>query len=64
VRFFLAFITSGLAVVMIAFLHGQGGFSMVLLLTAVCAALFAASVIGIAVLAARAESGARVQPAE
>jgi MFS family permease len=64
VRFFLAFITSGLAVALIAFLHGRGGFGLVLLLTAACAALFALSVIGIAVLAARVESGARMQPAE
>ncbi len=64
VRFFLAFITSGLAVFAIAFLHGRGGFGLVLLLTAFCAALFAVAVAGIAVLAARVESGPRVQPAE
>ena len=64
VRFFLAFITSGLAVFAIAFLHGRGGFGLVLLLTAICAGLFAFAVAGIAVLAARVESGPRVQPAE
>lgn len=64
VRFFLAFITSGLAVAAIAFLHGRGGFGLVLLLTTACAALFAFAVGGIAVLAARIESGARMQPAE
>jgi MFS family permease len=64
VRFFLAFITSGLAVVLIALLHGRGGFGLVLLLTTICAALFALAVVGIAVLASRVESGVRVQPAE
>ena len=64
VRFFLAFITSGLAVAGIAFLHGRGGFGLVLLLTTVCAGLFAFAVAGIAVLAARVESAPRVQPAE
>jgi MFS family permease len=64
VRFFLAFITSGLAVALIAVLHGRGGFGLVLLITAVCAALFALSVVGIAVLAARVDAAARMQPAE
>jgi MFS family permease len=64
VRFFLAFITSGLAVAAIAFLHGRGGFGLVLLLTTACAALFVFAVVGIAVLAAKIESGARMQPAE
>jgi hypothetical protein len=45
-------------------LHGRGGFGLVLLLTAACAGLFALSVIGIAVLAARVEAGVRMQPAE
>jgi len=64
VRFFLAFITSGLAVAAIAFLHGRGGFGLVLLLTTVCAGLVVIAVAGIAVLASRVESGPRVQPAE
>jgi MFS family permease len=65
VRFFLAFITSGAAIGLIAVLHGRGGFFLVLALTASCAAVFAASALAIALLAGRVESGARgVQAAE
>jgi len=65
VRFFLAFITSGAAIAIIAALHGRGGFALVLAVTALCAVVFAASAIVIAVLAGRAESQAKgVQPAE
>ncbi len=65
VRFFLAFISSGLAVSLIAALHGHGGFGLVLAVTAACAAIFAASTIAIAILAGRVEAGVRgVQPAE
>jgi MFS family permease len=56
VRFFLAFISSGLAVSLIAALHGQGGFGLVLIVTAVFAVLFAAATTGISILANRAES--------
>ena len=41
VRFFLAFISSGAAIGIIAALHGRGGFFLVLALTAACAAVFA-----------------------
>lgn len=65
VRFFLAFISSGAAIAIIAGLHGRGGFFLVLGLTAACAALFAAAAIVVAVLAGRVEGEARgVQPAE
>jgi predicted MFS family arabinose efflux permease len=56
VRFFLAFISSGLAVSLISALHGQGGFGLVLIMTAVFAALFMVATIAISFLANRAES--------
>ena len=65
VRFFLAFVSSGLAIVMIAALHGKGGFPLVLSITTACAAVFAICTALIALLAARVENGAgRMQPAE
>src|SRR5262249_41249407 len=65
VRFFLAFISSGAAVSIIAFLHGRGGFGLVLAVTTIFAGLFAASTIGVAFLANRVENGVRAaQPAE
>jgi len=65
VRFFLAFITSGAAIAIIAALHGLGGFYLVLALTTVCAGIFVAATVTIAFLAGKAESMARaVQPAE
>ena len=65
VRFFLAFISSGAAIGLIAALHGRGGFFLVLGVTAICAAVFLAGVIMVAALANRVESRLpRVQPAE
>lgn len=65
VRFFLSFISSGLAVSLIAALHGKGGFGLVLIVTAIFAALFAIATIGISLLANRAESRTpSAQPAE
>lgn len=65
VRFFLAFISSGLAVSLIAALHGQGGFGLVLIMTAIFAALFMVATIAISLLANRAESRLpSSQPAE
>ena len=65
VRFFLAFVSSGLAVAMIAALHGRGGFPLVLGVTAAFAALFAICTILIALLVSRVESGrGQMQPAE
>jgi MFS family permease len=64
VRFFLAFISSGAAIAVIAALHGRGGFFLVLALTVFCAAVFAAAAGIVAILAGRVESTARVQPAE
>jgi MFS family permease len=65
VRFFLAFISSGAAIGLIAALHGRGGFFLVLAMMAVFAVVFLASAIAIAMLAGRVEAGVRnVQPAE
>jgi MFS family permease len=65
VRFFLAFISSGAAIGIIAALHGRGGFFLVLALTAACAAVFAVAALVVAVLANRVESEVRAaQPAE
>ena len=65
VRFFLAFITSGLAVSLIAALHGKGGFDLVLFVTALVAAMFMLATIAISLLANRAESRLpSTQPAE
>jgi MFS family permease len=65
VRFFLAFISSGLAVSLIAALHGKGGFGLVLITTAIFAMLFALATIAIAILANRAEARSpSAQPAE
>jgi MFS family permease len=65
VRFFLAFISSGAAIGIIAALHGRGGFFLVLSLTAACAAVFAVAALVVAVLANRVENGVRAaQPAE
>ncbi len=65
VRFFLAFVSSGLAVAMIAALHGRGGFELVLGVTAAFAAVFAICTILIALLVSRVESRAgRMLPAE
>jgi hypothetical protein len=65
VRFFLAFISSGAAIGIIAILHGRGGFSLVLGVMAICAVIFLAATIAIAMLAHRVEAGVgKVQPAE
>ncbi len=65
VRFFLAFITSGLAVSLIAALHGKGGFDLVLIVTVAVAVMFMIATIAISLLANRAESRqSSTQPAE
>jgi MFS family permease len=55
VRYFLIFISSGAAVVGIAYLHGHGGFALVLGATAVIALLFAIATIAIAMLVSNVE---------
>lgn len=66
VRFFLSFVSSGLAVSLIAALHGRGGFGLVLAVTTVCAVVFAFATIGVALVANRIEAAhsRQVQPAE
>lgn len=65
VRFFLTFISSGIAVSMIAALYGKGGFTLVLGATTACAAVFAACTVLVALLASRVEQrNTRMQPAE
>jgi MFS family permease len=65
VRFFLAFISSGAAIGIIAALHGRGGFFLVLALTAACAVVFAVAALVVALLANRIENDVRAaQPAE
>jgi MFS family permease len=51
VRYFLAFMVSGVAVSMIAFLYGHGGFGLVLGVTAIVAFGFLVAVILIALIA-------------
>jgi MFS family permease len=65
VRYFLTFMVSGVAVTMIAFLYGRGGFNLVLGATAVIALGFLVAVLLIALIANGVER-ARViqQPAE
>ena len=55
VRYFLTFTTSSIAVLMIAFLYGRGGFALVLGATAFMALAFMIAVLGIAYIAANVE---------
>jgi MFS family permease len=67
VRYFVTFMISGVAVSMIAFLYGRGGFGLVLGVTAVVALGFLIAAILIAILANGVEKArlqAAVQPAE
>ncbi|HZS63941.1 MAG TPA: MFS transporter [Xanthobacteraceae bacterium] len=67
VRYFLLFISAGAAVEMIARFHEQGGFALVLLVTAAVTLLFLLAAIGVAILATLAQPGrtvARALPAE
>ncbi len=66
-RYFVTFMISGVAVTMIAFLYGRGGFGLVLGVTAVVALGFLIAAILIAVLANGVEKArlqAAAQPAE
>ena len=55
VRYFLTFMSSGVAVSMIAFLYGRGGFPLVLSSTAFLALAFLLAVLAIALIAANVE---------
>jgi MFS family permease len=65
VRYFLTFVVAGAAVSLIAFLHGRGGFDLVLAATAMVALGFVLASVGVAVLVNRVERArARATPAE
>jgi MFS family permease len=65
VRYFITYLVSGAAIAMIAFLHGRGGFDLVLAVTAVIAFGFVVGTAGIALLVNGVERGTKVaQPAE
>jgi hypothetical protein len=65
VRYFLLFVSAGAAVAMIARFHQQGGFHLVLLVTAAVTLLFLAAAIGVALVASLAPDQQKVpQPAE
>jgi MFS family permease len=55
VRYFLVFITAGIAVAAIAFLHQRGGFDLVLLFTAGVCMMFFLATLGLAAMVAGAE---------
>ena len=65
VRYFITYVISGAAISMIAFLHGRGGFDLVLGVTAVIALGFVIGTAGVAILVNGVEREQRaVQPAE
>jgi MFS family permease len=65
VRYFLLFLSAGAAVAMIARFHQQGGFHLVLLVTAAVTFVFLAAAIGVALVASLAPDQQKVpQPAE
>jgi MFS family permease len=64
VRYFLTFMVSGVAVSMIAFLYGRGGFNLVLDTTAFIALGFLVAVLLIVLIANGVEKTRAVQPAE
>jgi hypothetical protein len=65
VRYFITYVISGAAISMIAFLHGRGGFDLVLVVTAVVAMGFLIGTAAVAVLVNGVERDARAaQPAE
>ena len=65
VRYFLLFVSAGAAVAMVARFHQQGGFHLVLLVTAAVTFVFFLAAIGVAVLASLAQpKRSAAQPAE
>ena len=66
VRYFLVFITAGISVAAIAYMHSRGGFDLVLFVTAVISFVFFAATFILALLVAKPESerAAAAQPAE
>jgi MFS family permease len=64
VRYFLLFLSAGAAVAMIARFHPQGGFPLVLAVTATVMVVFLAAAIGVALIASQARGEESAQPAE
>ncbi len=65
VRYFLLFVSAGVAVMMISRFHQQGGFHLVLLVTAAVTSVFLLAAIGVAVLASLTQAKrSAAQPAE
>jgi MFS family permease len=64
VRYFLLFLSAGAAVAMIARFHQQGGFALVLMVTAAVTVVFLAAAIGVAVIASLAPAKQLPQAAE
>jgi MFS family permease len=65
VRYFLTFVSSGIAVSMIALLHGRGGFNLVLAVMAATAGVMLIAVLGFMLIASGVEARRRLaQPAE
>jgi MFS family permease len=65
VRYFITYVISGAAISMIAFLHGRGGFDLVLVVTAVIALGFVIGTLGVAMVVNGVERDLKAaQPAE
>jgi MFS family permease len=64
VRYFLLFLSAGAAVAMIGRFHQQGGFELVLMVTAAVTVVFLAAAVGVAVIASLAPAKEAPQPAE
>lgn len=64
VRFFLTFISSAIAVSLIAFLYGRGGFDLVLLALVGASGAFLASVVALVGVVSTVEGRRKIAPAE
>ena len=62
VRYFLTFVSAGIAVQVIAILHGRGGFDQVMWAMVATTAVLLAAVIGFAALVLSVEAKQRAQP--
>jgi hypothetical protein len=64
VRFFLTFISSAIAVSLIALLHDRGGFDLVLAALVVASGAFLAAVLSLVAVVSSVETRRKVIPAE
>lgn len=64
VRFFIVFVSSALAVTMIAFLHARGGFDLVLGALTIASGVFLAGVLALVALVSTVEARRQAAPAE